>query len=71
VHISRVPTMWPPKTVQADSDAQAFDLAIDWAVSVHLAPDDNIDLAIRLLSGALKTFSRKDFLRPNRAAPHF
>jgi hypothetical protein len=48
-------------TVQADSDAQAFDLAIEWAASLLLAPEDDVVLAIRLPSDAFKTFGRKDF----------
>jgi hypothetical protein len=45
--------------VQADGDAQAFDLAIDWAASLLLAADDDVFLAIRLPSGAFNTFARK------------
>ena len=48
-------------TVEADSDPQAFDLAIAWAASLGLAADDDVVLAIKLPSGALKTFVRKDF----------
>jgi hypothetical protein len=48
-------------TVDADSDPQAFDLAIAWAASLGLAADDDIVLAIKLPSGALRTFVRKDF----------
>jgi hypothetical protein len=48
-------------TVEADSDPQAFDLAIAWAASLGLAADDDVVLAIKVPSGALKTFVRKDF----------
>ena len=48
-------------TVQADSDVQAFDLAIEWAASLLLAADDDVVLAIRLPSDAFKTFSRREF----------
>ena len=48
-------------TVEADSDPQAFDLAIAWAASLGLAADDDIVLAIKLPTGALKTFVRNDF----------
>ena len=61
VHISRSADNVATNTVQADSDAQAFDLAIEWAASLLLAPDDDVVLAIQLRSGAFKTFVRKDF----------
>jgi hypothetical protein len=61
VHISRGADNVATQTVQADSDAQAFDLAIDWAASLLLAADDDVVLAMRLPSGAFKTFARKDF----------
>jgi hypothetical protein len=61
VHISRGVDNVATQTVQADSDAQAFDLAIEWAASLLLAADDDVVLAIRLPSGGFKTFSRKDF----------
>ena len=48
-------------TVDADSDPQAFDLAIAWAASLGLAADDDVVLAIKLPSGVLRTFVRKDF----------
>jgi hypothetical protein len=47
--------------VGADSDHNAFDLAIAWAASLGLAADDDIVLAIKLPSGALRTFVRRDF----------
>jgi hypothetical protein len=47
--------------VEADSDPQAFDLALAWAASLGLPADDDIVLAIKLPSGALRTFVRKDF----------
>ena len=55
--------MWIPTRLRptADSDPQAFDLAIAWAASLGLAADDDIVLAIKLPSGALRTFVRKDF----------
>ena len=46
-------------TVEADSDPQTFDLAIAWAASLRLAADDDVVLAIKLPSGALRTFVRK------------
>jgi hypothetical protein len=61
VHISRSADNVATNTVQADSDAQAFDLAIEWAASLLLAADDDVVLAIQLRSGAFKTFVRKDF----------
>jgi hypothetical protein len=61
VHISRGVDNVATQTVQADSDAQAFDLAIEWAASLLLAADDDVVLAIGLPSGGFKTFSRKDF----------
>ena len=61
VHISRSADNVATNTVQADSDAQAFDLAIEWAASLLLAADDDVVLAIQLRSGAFKTFIRKDF----------
>jgi hypothetical protein len=61
VHISRGAYDVASNTVQADNDAQAFDLAIEWAAALLLAADDDVVLAIRLPSGALKTFGRKDF----------
>jgi len=60
-HITRGSDNVATHTVEADSDAQAFDIAIEWAASLHLAPDDDVLLAIRLPSGTFKTFSRKDF----------
>jgi hypothetical protein len=63
VHISRGSGNVATQMVQADSDAQAFDLAIEWAASLLLAADDDVVLAIRLPSGTFKTFSRKDFWR--------
>jgi hypothetical protein len=60
-HISRGSDNVATHTVQAESDARAFDLAIEWAASLHLAADENVVLAIRLPSGTFKTFSRKDF----------
>ena len=47
--------------VEADGDAQAFDLAIEWAASLLLVADDDVVLAIQLPSGAFKTYARKDF----------
>jgi hypothetical protein len=61
VHISRGLDNVDSHTVEADSDPQAFDLAIAWAASLGLAADDEVVLAIKLPSGALKTFVRKDF----------
>jgi hypothetical protein len=61
VHISRGSDNVDSHTVDADSDPQAFDLAIAWAASLGLAADDDIVLAIKLPSGALRTFVRKDF----------
>jgi hypothetical protein len=61
VHISRGSDNGATQTVQADSDTQAFDLAIEWAASLLLAADDDVVLAIGLPSGTFKTFSRKDF----------
>ena len=61
VHISRGANNVDSHTVEADSDPQAFDLAIAWAASLGLAADDDLVLAIKLPSGALKTFVRNDF----------
>ena len=61
VHISRGPDNVASHTVVAGNDPQAFDLAIAWASSLGLAPDDEVILAIKLPSGAFKTFVRKDF----------
>ena len=61
LHISRGSDNVATHTVQADSDAQAFDLAIEWAASLLLAADDDVVLAIQLPSGAFKTYARKDF----------
>jgi hypothetical protein len=61
VHISRGSNNVDSHTVEADSDPQAFDLAIAWAASLGLAADDDVVLAIKLPSGALRTFVRKDF----------
>ena len=61
VHISRGPDNVDTHTVEADSDPQAFDLAIAWAASLGLAADDDVVLEIKLPSGAFKTFVRKDF----------
>jgi hypothetical protein len=47
--------------VKADSDAKAFEMAKGWAASLSLAPDDDVVLAVKLLSGKLKPFARKDF----------
>jgi hypothetical protein len=60
-HISRGPDNVDTHTVEADSDPQAFDLAIAWAASLGLAADDDVVLEIKLPSGAFKTFVRKDF----------
>ena len=54
VHISRSSDNVDSHTVEADSDPQAFDLAIAWAASLGLAADDDVVLAIKLPSGALK-----------------
>ena len=61
VHISRASDNVASHMVEADSDPQAFDLAIAWAASLGLAADDDVVLAIKLPSGALRTFVRKDF----------
>ena len=61
VHISRGPDNVDSHVVEADSDPQAFDLAIAWAASLGLAADDDVILEIKLPSGAFKTFVRKDF----------
>ena len=61
VHISRGSDNVATNAVEADSDAQAFDIAIEWAASLLLAADDEVVLAIRLPSGAFKTYARKDF----------
>ena len=61
VHILRGPDNVDSQTIEADSDPQAFDLAIAWAASLGLAADDDVVLAIKLPSGAVKTFVRKDF----------
>ena len=60
-HISRGPDNVDYHAVEADSDPQAFDLAIAWAASLGLAADDEVVLAIKLPSGAFRTFVRKDF----------
>jgi hypothetical protein len=59
VHISRGPDNVATNAVQADSDTQAFDVAIEF--SLMLAADDDVVLAIQLPSGAFKTYARKDF----------
>jgi hypothetical protein len=71
VHISRGSDNVAAHSVEADSDAQAFDLAVEWAASLLLAADDDVVLAIQLPSGAFKTFSRKDFWcrSPRRGIP--
>jgi hypothetical protein len=61
VHISRDSDNVASHVVEADGDPQAFDLAIAWAASLGLAADDDVVLAIKLPSGALRTFVRKDF----------
>jgi len=61
VHVSRGSDNVATHSVEADSDAQAFDLAIEWASSLLLAADNDVVLAIQLPSGTFKTFSRKDF----------
>ena len=61
MHISRSADNVATNTVHADSDAQAFDLAIECAASLLLAPEADVVLAIQLPSGAFKTFVRKDF----------
>ena len=61
VNISRGPDNVDSYVVEADSDPQAFDLAIAWAASLGLAADDDVILEIKLPSGAFKTFVRKDF----------
>ena len=61
VHISRGSDNVASHMVEADSDPQAFDLAIAWAASLGLVADDDVVLAIKLPSGALRTFVRKDF----------
>jgi hypothetical protein len=61
VHILRGSDNVDSHAVEADSDPQAFDLAIAWAASLGLAADDDVVLAIKLPSGALKTFVRNDF----------
>ena len=61
MHITRGADNVATHTVQADSDVQAFDLAIEWAASLLLAADDDVVLAIRLPSDAFKTLSRRDF----------
>ena len=61
VNISRASDNVASNMVEADSDPQAFDLAIAWAASLGLAADDDVVLAIKLPSGALRTFVRKDF----------
>ena len=61
VNISRGPDNVDSHVVEADSDPQAFDLAIAWAASLGLAADDDVILEIKLPSGAFKTFVRKDF----------
>ena len=60
-NISRGPDNVDSHVVEADSDPQAFDLAIAWAASLGLAADDDVILEIKLPSGAFKTFVRKDF----------
>ena len=47
MHITRGADNVATHTVQADSDVQAFDLAIEWAASLLLAADDDVVLAIR------------------------
>ena len=61
VNISRGPDNVDSHVVEADSDPQAFDLAIAWAASLGLAAYDDVILEIKLPSGAFKTFVRKDF----------
>jgi len=61
VHISRGSDNVDSHTLEAGSAPQAFDLAIAWAASLGVAADDDVVLAIKLPSGALKTFVRNDF----------
>ena len=61
VHISRGADNVDSHTVEADSDPQAFDLAMACAASLGLAADDDVVLAIKLPTGALKTFVRNDY----------
>jgi hypothetical protein len=61
VHISRGSDNVATNAVEADGDAQAFNLAIERAACVLLAADDDVVLAIQLPSGAFKTYARKDF----------
>lgn len=61
MNISRASDNVASHMVEADSDPQAFDLAIAWAASLGLVADDDVVLAIKLPSGALRTFVRKDF----------
>ena len=67
VHISRGSDNVATNAVEADSDAQAFDLAIEWAASLLLAADDDVVLAIQLPSGAFKTYRPERFLTPKCA----
>lgn len=61
VHVSRGTDSVATHTLEAESDTQVFDLAIEWAAALLLAADDDVVLVIRLPSGAFKTFGRKDF----------
>ena len=47
-HVSRGSDNVATHSVEADSDVQAFDLAIEWATSLLLAADDDVVLAIQL-----------------------
>ena len=59
MHISRSADNVATNTVQADSDAQAFDLAMEWAASLLLAPDDDVVLVIQSRSGATHLVSQR------------
>jgi hypothetical protein len=61
VHISRGFEDMATDTVKADGDAQAFDLAIEWAGSLLLATDDDVVLAIGCRRAPSKPSPRKDF----------
>jgi hypothetical protein len=61
VHISRGAENVATDAIKADSDIQAFERAKTWAAALNLAPDYEAVLAVRLPSGRLKTFLRKDF----------
>ena len=68
VHISRGSDNVATNAVEADGDAQAFNLAIEWAASLLLAADDDVVLAYSVAVGRLQDLCAERFLTPKCAA---